>query len=411
MKKIKKLLTIGLAVLLTICMSISLSGCTSRKSLYQKINAVEAEVDYGFIAHGCMQTTINQDRYDYEKMAKQLLKKEIKLYPYGYVTYGDNVYFCYHYDTHGKVREKDGKTYNEKTFDVALVRINRTELKAEIVYDFKGIYPTYNYTYVNPRFMSIIDENRAVIQYNGFIQILDLKNSKLTDSIEVYDKNEYRFDAYKTNFYFNSYGDYYVKNGVVLRYYELNGYEFKLHEYDIHADSYYVTRYKNYVYTSNYTNKTNYYDCYDLQTNEPYDVDLLLNRIEEERNSVVTPERKPIQIGENAYFLNEEDGELIICDSNEQELIRINEAYMLENSAKFNELYKMWHENHEGYSNVDYCVVSGKLFVGFWADYYLTNHTPTYLYEYDIVNDIVKYVGYIDSRGIGELLLIENNER
>lgn len=201
---------------------------------------------------------------------------------------------------------------------------------------------------------------------------------------------------------------------MVLRYYELNGYEFKLHEYDINLDSYYVRRYKNYVYTSNYTNKTNYYDCYDLQTNEPYDVYLLLNMIEEERNSVDTPESKPIQIGENAYFLKEEDGELIICDSNEQEIIRINEAYMLENSAKFNELYNMWHENHEGYSNIDYCVASGKLFVGFWADCYhsyLADHTPTYLYEYDIVNDVVKYVGYIDSREIGELLLIENNER
>jgi hypothetical protein len=199
-----------------------------------------------------------------------------------------------------------------------------------------------------------------------------------------------------------------VRKGEVLRYYELDGYEFKLHEYAINADSYYVERYKNYVYTSEFTNERVYYDCYDLQTNESYDVESVLDMIEEEKNSSVTPERKPISIGKNDYFLNEEDGELIICNTSKQEIVRINEAYMLENSVKFNELYDLWHKDHRGYSNIDYCVVDGKLFIGFWAEYYLTNHTPTYLYEYDIVNGVSKYVGYIDSEGIGELLLIEN---
>lgn len=392
--------------ILIIFSGVFLVSCDSRQSLLDKISEVKPEVDYGFTSYGPGGVVINNEYYDFVEMAEKLLGKKCELYPYGYKMVDDNSYFYYQYDSHGSVKYVDDHSYNYKTFDVALVKANITNLTCEIIYKFENVYPVYNFEYVNPNFSLVVDDDRAVVQYNGNIQILDLNNKVITDSIEVYDKDAYRFDGNKLNFYFNSYGDYYIKQGEILHYYELSGYKFKLHEYKINEGSYYVKRYSDYVYTSNSTNTMEYYDCYDLTDDKKCDVNVVLEMLEEEKNASILAAEAPLLIGGNSYYIDVFDGNLNIMDKNKENIICINENYMCENSEIFNQLYDMWDSNHRGYTNVEYYVTDNKLFIGFYAEYLVANHTPMYIYEYDIINDNVKYVGYIDSRGFGNFSII-----
>ncbi|MBE5730898.1 MAG: hypothetical protein E7350_02995 [Clostridiales bacterium] len=401
-----------IAIFLCIMLCMFLTACDYRQNLRNKINKVKPEVDYGFTSYTAGYLIKDNVYYDFDEMTKKLLIKERSFHSsdhsYNHKLIDNYAYFYYKYDSHGGIkRDRDNKSYNNYTFDVALVKVNITDITCEIVYKFENVYPTNNYEYGDPHFSFVVDKNRAVVQYNGYIQILDLNNKVITDSIEVYDKEAYRVDPYKNNFYFNSYGDYYVKNGDSLRYYELDGYNFKLHEYKINPDSSHVSRYKNYVYTRNYTNKANYFECYDLENDSSYDVNIVLSMIDEENNASANLEEDLIQVGEEFYYINIDDGNILIDDSSKNNIICINEEYMLKKSAAFNKLYNMWNKKHDGYSNVDYYVTDNKLFLGFYAEYYIGNHTPMYIYEYDIKSDSVKYVGYIDSTGFGNFSIVK----
>ena len=93
--------------ILIIFLGVFLVSCDSRQSLLDKISEVKPEVDYGFASYGPGGVVINNEYYDFVKMAEKLLGKKCELYPYGYKMVDDNSYFYYQYDSHGSIKYVD----------------------------------------------------------------------------------------------------------------------------------------------------------------------------------------------------------------------------------------------------------------------------------------------------------------
>lgn len=390
---------IAIFLCLVFCVfSVSCKKSLTAEERWEIINGIEPEVDYEFSTYTTEYLIKDGQYYNFQKLAEKELGYECVLYPYQNVIFGDNVYFLYQYGEHGEIRRIDGISYNYMSFDVALVKVNLTDATCEIVHKFENIYPTSNFEYVNPLFLLIIDSDRAVIQYNGYIQILDLNHNVIRESIKVYNVDEYRFDMYQQfNFDYNSYGDYYVKNGDTLDYYELDGYKFKHHQYKINTNTFWVERYKNYVYTSNLFKEKVYYDAYDLETDASYDVNELVAMIKE---NTVSYEAKPDIIGGKPYYLyyvsggTLNGGEIIIKDLDKKTIVTIDEKYMIENSEIFKQINGVMYYDH-GYASC--AVVDGKLFLGFYShNWSRLAKSPLYIFEYDIENNSIKYAGYLD---------------
>ncbi len=387
-----------LVIVVSLIVILTMSSCDWRTRSINKINEVEPDVDYSFTAVYNGTLVKNSTKISFNEIAYEVFGKEG--IAYNFKLLGHNMYFCYQFNIDGEMKEIDGETYNFHTFDVAFFKVNTENLNCELIYVFDDVYPTNNYKDKFPKFLSVVDENRAVIQYNGLIQVINLNSKYITDSIELYDKDLYRFDKENENYYFTTYGDYYVLNDDVLKYYKIDGYKFILQEYNVDLNSLYLERYENYIYTFCYQNYVRtYLNCYDLNTNESVDVQIVLKMVEENKSSF--EHEKRIELNDTLYYIEEDYSKLIIKDENEKEFKIINEEYMKNNSEKFNKLYYLWNSSVKQYSNVRYYVADNKLFIGLYADYHWGANTPLYIYECDIENDVVKYVGYTEKTDFG----------
>lgn len=386
-----------LIIMFTLITAIMMSSCDDyRSDLREKISSVEPEVDYSFISINERSFMNGRVCYEYEKMAYEIIKKKCDLYIYKQKLVGDNMYFYYQYNSYFKLKKLDGKICKYETFDVALFKVNITNANCQLIYDFKDLYPEKVETGVNPEFSFVVDDDRAVALYNGYIQVLDIKNKEIVDSIYFYDKENISHQPLY-DFCFNEYGDFYIKNTNSFLYYKLDGYKYELHEFEMNSETRYISRIDNFVYTSCSSNEI--LNCYDLTTNEPYDVEQL--KILIDRNKVSNDNDEDfIEVNNEKYCITQSSEGVVISDSKNEIVRTINEEYMIKNSEKFNELYSMWDSIHRGY-HASYYITDNKLFVGFFAHYNWANTTPLYVYEHDILSGTTKYVGFIDDVSFG----------
>ncbi len=80
---------------------------------------------------------------------------------------------------------------------------------------------------------------------------------------------------------------------------------------------------------------------------------------------------------------------------NKEELVVINDNYMREKCQAYIDLYDLYTVDHSEYS-FGFYTINNKLFITTGAEILgLGNRTPTYLYEYDIDNETVKYFTFV----------------
>ncbi len=394
MKKLAKFFALTLVV---VVFAFTLTACEGASERYARIRKIKPEVSYGYTAVGDHSLTIDYKVYNYQDLACKLVRnKEKNNYPYGQKLAGNYMYFLYEYDS----RMVDKSNY-ERMVDVGLFRVNIKTAKCELVYDFKNVSVN---SAKNVYAGIVVDENRAVLDYNGTISILDLNTIKITNSIE------------DCPYYISEYYDYLKFNNNTLYYYELDGYSFKLHRFE-NASGEFVTRWENYIYTSNRGDVWN--DCFDLTTDERIEKDVLLKKMEEIDNKKYEeeyqnrPEEDYYIIDGKKYYLDlydeltiynegeyirNEDGE-IEYNKNREVLYTIDENFFKENSQVFNDLYYLWDKNPREYEVGNFWVIDEKLYVAVSAGYLWAAQTPSYLYQCDLENNKVYYVGFIDNVG------------
>lgn len=397
MKKFTRVIVLGVIMALFLA---CLAACNKNDDPVTVIKQVKPEVSYGYTAIGRYDITIDLNSYNYKKMALELVdNQEENTFAYGVQVVGDYVYYFYQYNSRGSIKkyndysgEKvvDGPlTVNEKTFYIGLFRVNINTAKCELVYEFTQVYPTTVSETERVYLGEIIDENRMVVQYNGTIKVLDLKEKKITDSVEVFNKETYVTANYFP-YYFNEYGDYVVHKGNVMQYYELDGYSFKKHEYTFDTDTLGLIRLQNYIYIYDYVSLVPYY--FDLRDDSAVGIDSVIVDWENEGQQ---PEEGAYFIGGKKYYLNFiADKYLEVFDENQNKLCQIDEAFMMENSKTFNDMKDLWTSEHRSYKAVNFWVENNKLLVGFNAECISGGRTPTYIYEYDVEANKLYYVGY-----------------
>lgn len=402
MKKVVKVIVLCLILAVLIGCFCS---CETINQRFKRIKQVKSEVDYGYTVVDGRRIIKNNKIYEYEKLVGDIVEYKTEDKCYYIDTVENYVYVKCEYALHG--RKTDIK--NERTIDIGLFRINIDTLVCEFVYDFKNVYPTYRDDY-HPYLGTIIDADRMVIQYNGTIKILDLQRKCITYSAKVYDKETFlSTESWDFHYKFNRYGDYIKIVDDILYYYQLDGYKFKFHKFDINYETEWASRFGNYVYTRGYIgNKAEYLDCYDLTNNQKVDLDILADEI-----SRYEEEQKRLENEENTYTINGKDYyidfsfryQLNLLDNNKNQICCIDANLIAENSKTFVDLwYLWWNTNRLDCEIVDFKVVDDKLFVGF-SDGSSWVRTPTFIFEYDIENGDFKYVGFAYEHDIGDLRL------
>ena len=391
-KKLSKFVTLLLSVMV---LAIALTGCEVKSERLERIKQIKPEVSYGYTAVGNNSLTIDFKVYNYQKLACELVRnKEENTYPYGQKLAGNYMYFYYQYDSR---KTKKGSN-NKYVFDVGLFRVNINTAKCELVYDFKSVSVNASH---NPNVGAVVDENRAVLNYNGTISIFNLNTLKITESIE------------DCPYYLSEFYDYIKFDKNTLYYYELDGYSFKLHKLE-NASGEFVNRFENYIYTSSRGGVWN--DCFDLTTNTKIDKDVLLKKMEEVDNKKYEEEYQN-RTEEDAYIIDGKKYYLDLYDEltiySESEYIRneyneidynenrevlytIDEEFLNKNSQVFNDLYYLWDKNPRQYEVNYFWVIDGKLYVAVSASYSWAAQTPSYVYQCDLENNKVYYVGFID---------------
>lgn len=397
MKSFKKVAIITVAAILVLCCCAS---CSSG-SKYKKLREVKPEVSYGYTVVGDHSVSKDCYVYYYSGLAKDIIKKSSDTYVYGQRLFGNKMYFRYRY---GK-----GKNHS-----VALFCVDVDTAVCELIYDFKNVYPTSYYGQSHPSVGTVFDSNRMLVQYNGQLQILNLQTKQIVYTADVYDKEEYTDkDSWVFPYGFSSeFGDYKgIIDGNKLRYYELKGYEYVLHEYEVETDENkprtYVDREGNYVYTYRRSGDGyEYADCFDITTNEAVEIDELIKKLEEDKEPPASePEQEDIYEIDGTRCKIKKSHGVEIYDEEDNLIQRINISYMNRNSKPFNDLYYLYSKDVSGYYVTGFHVVDGKLFIGFvstygWDDY----TTPIYIYEYSISEDKIYYVGFSES-GLSDLRL------
>lgn len=392
MKKFGKILIMNLSIFFA---AVSFAACADYTRVWEETADIPSEVSYGYTIEGTLSISKDNEIYYYQDMVREIISGKYESYePYikNQGTFGGYVYFLAFYRTDPQI-------------DVGLFRVNKETIECEFVHDFKHVYQVGPYkAYQFARYVKIIDADRAVFQYNGTIQILDLRSKEISDSVEVYDKEEFAGSTKTFRYGFNRYGDYEKPVNNKLYYYQLDGFDFVLHEYDI-TDYSTIVRWKNYVYTykleyDNSTHKyeTRYYECFDITDDSNVDLNILIAEIEDAQKQ---EEQEPEQtnkfsvIGGEKYCIKRYDKVIDISDENENPLLSLDLEYVSEHSETFESIEKEWVEiggvNEFEINGVTVC--EGKLFIGFRASFFYYMSTPAYLFEYDIAKDVFYYVG------------------
>ncbi len=411
MKTFKKIipivfsLVVILFILLIVCFVLLFSyleSCNDNTEKLNRIKQVQSEVSYGYTAYDGNSFMKDGEIYYFQELAYKIIGKKCKNYIYDGGFTENYKYFFYEYGSHKNyLKNSDGKRINFITSDVALFCVDMENISCKLVYDFKNVYPI-GYKGSQPDIGDVLDENRMLLHYNGIYQILDLQSGQIVYSAELYEKEDYvnyQSIPFQTDFSHN----FYRPNGAVLEYYEIDGYSIKKHLYTITPDCL-ISRTGNYIYTfhlksgsgsSLISERYEFFECYDLTNGNEIELSVLIDRLQEEwdKSHVYNEKEKHIVDGKMYYFEHLSDF-LKIYDENQNLIVTIDENFMRKNSPVFNDLYDLWVEKHDKYELFYFEVLKEKLFVRFDAKYSMGRTTPVYVYEYDIKNNQIFYVGF-----------------
>jgi hypothetical protein len=399
----KKILTL----VLTIFLGISLSSCESFATKFRRIDAVAPEVDYGYISISSAALSKNFEHLRFQETTSKMLKKSFHQvsYPYSTVMTDEYIYFLVEYNN------RDGNFFqlnapdNKHEFDIALFRVDIYEAVVEKIYDFKKVIPNGKYNYTMPNIYYLLDDERAVFKYNGKIEVFNPQTQELLSTRDIHDKEAYRNEM-NNPYVTTEYGDVYAIINNTLFFYELNDDAFVKKQF-IAAGSSYVERFDDYLLLSSFTTTRVYQYAYLLSTGEStsledalaykenylaekttheHDYDFLLNDIEYDYEDMI-----------NGFVFSEHNGD---------QTYTINSEYMIEHSAAYRELGPLWNPNSEEHFNPQYFFVdAGKLFIIF-GQTGIGRQTVGFIYEYDIANDMIYYVGYHYNIGINRIIPI-----
>ena len=417
MKTFKKIIPIVfslvfiLFILLIVCFVLLFSyleSCNDNTEKLNRIKQVQSEVSYGYTAYDGNSFMKDGEIYYFQELAYKIIGKKCKNYIYDGGFTENYKYFFYEYGSHKNyLKNSDGKRINFITSDVALFCVDMENISCKLVYDFKNVYPI-GYKGSQPDIGDLLDKNRMLLHYNGIYQILDLQSGQIVYSVELYEKKDY-VNALSIPFSADFSHNFYRPNGTILEYYEIDGYTIKKHLYPITPDCL-ISRTGNYIYTFQLKSGSNssvvsesyeFFECYDLTDDRKIEISFLIDKLQTEwdKSHAFNEKQKYIVNGEPYYFENSSDT-LKIYDKNQNFIVAIDEVFMKENSKIFNDLYDLWVDKHDEYELVYFEVIEEKLFLRFTAEYSMGKTTPVYIYEYDIQNNRILYVGFFKGNSL-----------
>lgn len=386
MKKIGPMLLISL-------FSLTMSSCESTGERFRRIESVEPEVDYGYISINSSAITKNFEHMYFQGECARILKTQATSisYPYQTVQTENYIYFLIEYNNRNGnffvLNPKD----NKYQFDIALFRLDIYEQSLDKIYDFKNVYPFSRYNYTMPNLFYFIDDQSMVFYYNGKVEIFSLTSLEVIHSLDIHDSKAY-VNIENNPYRVNSYGDCYAIKDDVLHYYENVGETFVPRQF-IATGSFYASRYDDYILLHNYASQPTYQFAYQLSTGEEVDIDVVLAYRESIEEPVLIPEYDFL-LNDIAYDFTLDYGVLVIEQHEGSLSYTIEKEYMLAHSPTYRTLTEVFSTKTDTPPILNYiCVNENKLFLEFCTDEFLV-HNVNYIFEYDLVNQTVKYVGY-----------------
>ncbi len=408
-KPLTKVVLLFYVVLTIFCAASCSAGASG------KLKQISSDVDYDFVIFNRDNLVINGVHYDINELARKISGKKNRNYIKFSVLIGDFLYYSYEYGSRrGIFGNGDDNTFKE---DVALFKTNLKTAETKLLYDFKKAVPRGRYS-SDTDICRYADDKTFVFVYNGDLLVFDLETESVTQTLQFYDKDVFKNLKYK-NVYRNEYGDYYYMLGDgVLRYAEYRDGKLIDHSFTVDEKSGYVKRFGDYVYTSRYIKDLtyDYYNCYNLKTEEATDRDALLDIVkqheeqirknleqEKEEEEREKDEKEYFTVGDKTYYCERDDnygynrGRIIIKNENDETLYEIDGEYAAANNPKYSGLFNAYRENCDGTgAYVGAETYKNRLFISFSYDFGLYGgHTADMIFEFNPENGNLSYVTYI----------------
>lgn len=397
----KKILTL----VLTFFLGISLSSCESFETKFRRINKVEPEVDYGYISISGTALSKNFEHLGFQETTSKMLNKGFNQVSYPYSTFMTDayIYFLVEYNNRDGNFLKLNAPDNKHEFDIALFRVDIYQSTIEKIYDFKKVIPNGKYNYTMPNIFYLVDDERAVFKYNGKIEVFNPSTQEILSTIDIHDKEAYRNEIHNP-YATTEYGDVYAIINNTLVFYELNDDEFVKKQF-IASGSSYVERFGDYLLLSSFSTTRVYQYAYLLSTGESTSLEDALTYKQNYLDEIATPEPDyDFLLNEIEYDYEDIYNGFIFSEHNGDQTYTINSEYMIQHSAAYRELGPLWNPNNEVNFDPQYFFVdAGKLFIIF-GQTGIGVQTVGFIYEYDISNDQVYYVGYHYNFGINRII-------
>lgn len=396
----KNILTILISVVIIFLsaafIGLFVKSCVSQgqQNRINRVKEVAPEVNYGYQIIDLNYIMKNYDIFDYSDEAYKIIKNKNEIYPYDQIQTKDYMYFQYEYDRKGSVIRGE-RSLNNFTLDIALFRVDFNSCEFDLLYDFKNVYPTYNYTYTKQSVYSLYSDDILLFHYNGKLQVFDADKKEIISTYDnAYDHVKYRTcEFFPYGYVTNTNGDY---AGIVddkFYYFELLDNKYIYHKFDISTRTPYKYRYENYVYTAKSNGEP--LECFDLTDNSRVDIEELQKILDEIPKEENPPEEYSdiLEINSIQYKYKHDKSELVIKNYLDKPILTINHKFMLENQSFKELLTKYTNDSDSEYEIYRFFVQDSKLFVVLCNDYRLGT-TPAYIFEIDLLNKKAFYVGF-----------------
>lgn len=397
----KKLLTLTLTVFL----GLSLTACESKEVKFDRIDQVGPEVDYGYISLSGTALSHNFEHLYFQEVTSKMLKKRFHdvSYPYQVTMTEEFMYFLVQYNNRDGNFFKLNASDNKHEFDIALFRVDIYGTVVEKIYDFKKVMPNGLYNYTMPIIYHLVNDQRIVFKYNGKLEVFNPTTQEVLSTRDIHDKEAYR-NAVHNPYMSTAYGDIYAILNNTLVFYELNDDAFVKKQF-IATGSSYAERFGDYLLLSSFTTTRVYEYAYLLSTDESTSLEEALAY----KNSYLDDTATPTQdydfvLNDIAYDYESDGYNFTFSEHNGDQSYTINSAYMVEHSSSYREIVSLWNPHNEVTFYPQYFRVhEGKLFIIFSPSGF-GEKIVGIIYEYDIANNMIYYVGYHYDFGIDRII-------
>lgn len=403
---------VTLLVIMTI-LSTLLIGCSREPQYYERISTVDREVDYGYIAYNNRSITNDFVITNFFDEATKLVKdKSNKGYVYGEYYTSNYIYYLHQYDSHQPLFQKSSDKTNKHRFDVGLFRASIVSGNVELLYDFKNVYPIYIGQYMNPNvYTNLVDDKYLAFSYNGKLEIFDLEEQKIIYTKELHEPKAY-VNAPSYPYRTNTYGDYYAIIDNVLHYnvYNQTDYSYKTFNVDDDAS---VIRYGDIILIYQYDGSEKVYtDAFDLNQGEGVNLDWALDykvAFEEEHSdkSVLKPNEFIYKSVKYNYEFSSQGDSITIKNLENNVIFYTDTDNMKNHNEAYKKLSMLWVKDREVLPKPrKIMTIDDKLFIVFIADHQWGHYAqPAYIYECDLDDNQIRYVGYHATGNIDHIII------